>query len=95
MEKRDSALNWLTQNLTLSGTQDRGYTLKGAWVRSYRVSQRKEAARMHPGDIDTGRSPFGELILPCGLWCWQEPSWNSPFNFLAPGPSPTPTTSPD
>ena len=42
-------------------------------------------------ETDTGRSPFGELILPCDLRCWKEPSWNSPFSFLAPGPSRTPT----
>ena len=92
--KRDSALHGLTQNLTLSGTQDRGCTLKGAWVRpicwSYRVSQRKQLERTL--ETDTGRSPSGELTLPCGLRCWKEPSWNSPFSFLAPGPSRTPTS---
>ena len=39
-----------------------------------------------PGDTDTGRAHFGELILTCGPWCWQGSFWNHPSSSLAPGP---------
>lgn len=52
--------------------------------------ERPEPTTVHPGDTDTGRSHLGELLLPCGHWCWQVSSWNSPFSSLAPRPAPSP-----
>ena len=70
------------------GPRAEAVILTGAWVRptcwSWRVSW---SSRRHSGDIETGRIHLGELLLPRGYWCWQEPLWNPPSSLLAPGPS--------
>ena len=51
--------------------------------------ERQKATLAHLGDIDTGRSHFGELVLPCGHWCWHSPFRNPPSSLWTSGPSPT------
>ena len=52
------------------------------------LPERQEATGAPRGDIDTGGSNLGELVIPCGYWCRQAPLWNPPWSLLDSEPSP-------
>lgn len=53
------------------------------------LPERQEATGAQPGDIDTGSSRLGVLVLTQRHWCWEALSWNPPSSLLAPRSSPT------
>lgn len=65
---RDFTLKGCVQNLTCSEMQGRSGSLKRSLGGTHMLIlegplQSQEASRIHPGDVDTGGSNFGELIL--------------------------------
>ena len=47
-----------------------------------RLLEGQEATGTPSGNIDSGGSHFGELVLPQGHWCWQVLFWSPPSSLF-------------